>query len=139
MTPAFLALSVAVAAPALKDPPPKGPAVVGRWVATQVVISGQDAGQAAGLEYQFGPAGEWTIYRDGEPLAGPRSYTTDPKARPATVDLRENNSTYPGIFQVEGDTLTLLFRLDKTGPRPAAFDAPADGLMKVVMKRVKGD
>jgi uncharacterized protein (TIGR03067 family) len=102
-------------------------------------MSGKDIGQAAGLEYQFGPAGQWVISRDGTPLDGPRSYTTDPKARPAAVDLTENGNTYPGIFQVEGDTLTLLFRLDKGGARPAAFDAPTDGLMKVVMKRVKGD
>lgn len=135
MTPILLALTVG--APALKDPPPKGPAVAGRWVATEVVIGGQNNGQHAGLEYEFTATGTWVIYRDGRALSGPRSYTTDPKAKPIAVDLTENARTYPGILQVEGDTLTLLFRTDGKADRPAAFDAPPSGLMKVVMKRVK--
>ena len=139
MTPLLLGLALSVAAPALKDPPSKGPAVVGRWEATQVEIGGKDTGQHRGLEYEFNLAGAWIIYRDNKPLDGPRSYTTDPKATPAAMDLTENNSTYPGIFKVDGDTLTLVFRTSGGAVRPMAFEAPNDGLMKVVMKRVKAD
>lgn len=136
MNPSLFAVAMLVAAPALKDPSPKGPAVVGRWEATQVEIDGKDTGQHRGLEYEFNPAGTWIIYRDNKPLDGPRTYTTDPKARRATMDLAENNTTYPGIFKVEGDTLTLVFCTDGKTGRPAAFDGPADGTMKLVMKRV---
>lgn len=137
MTPLLLGLATAVGAPALKDPPPKGPAVVGRWAATQVEIGGTDTGQHMGLEYEFNPAGGWVIYRDNKALDGPRGYVIDPKAKPAAMDLTENKSTYPGIYKVEEDTLTLLFRTNGTADRPTAFDAPADGLMKVVLRRVK--
>jgi len=135
----LLGLALATGAPALKDPPPKGPVVVGRWEATQVVIGGQDTGQHTGLEYAFDPAGGWTIYRGAKALDGPRSFTTDSKLKPAAMDLTENGRTYPGIFKIEGDTLTLLFRTDGKADRPAGFDDAPDGLMKVVMKRVKAD
>jgi uncharacterized protein (TIGR03067 family) len=77
------------------------------------------------------------IYQDGRPLEGPRSYTADPTARPPAIDLVENADTYLGIFKVEADTLVVLFPMNAKDGRPARFDGPGAGQMKLVMKRVK--
>jgi uncharacterized protein (TIGR03067 family) len=133
----ILGLALVVGAPALKDKPPKGPPLVGRWAAADLVINGRADPQARGLEYEFTAGGGWVIYQDGRPLEGPRSYTADPTARPPAIDLAENADTYPGIFKVEADTLVVLFPMNAKAGRPAGFDGPGAGQMKLVMKRVK--
>jgi uncharacterized protein (TIGR03067 family) len=137
MTPTALTLTVIPSAPALKDAPTKEPPVVGRWVATQVLIGGTDNNQHEGLEYEFTADGTWIIYRDGKALDGARSYMIDLKAKPAAMDLTENSGgPYPGIFKIEGDGMTVLFAIGTKG-RPTGFDVPTDGLMKVLFKRAK--
>jgi uncharacterized protein (TIGR03067 family) len=137
MSPLLLGVALTVGAPALKERPPKAPPLVGRWAATELVINGRADPQAQGLEYEFTAEGGWAIYRDGQPLDGARRYTVDPRTKPAAIDLTENAATYLGISKVEGDTLVVLFPVNANGDRPAGFDAPGAGLMKVVMTRVK--
>jgi uncharacterized protein (TIGR03067 family) len=133
----LFSLALAVGAPALKDPPLKGAAVVGRWQATAVISNGSDINQHMGLEYEFTTDGHWLIYRGGQILDGTeRTYAADAKARPAAIDLTEQPKPYPGVFAVETDTLTVCFRTDG-GQRPAAVEARGHGLMTVVLTRVK--
>src|SRR5215213_8758454 len=116
MNPALLSavsLVLVAGAPALKDPPAKGPAVIGRWEATAVISNGADIRQHKGLEYEFTADGRWLIYRDGRVLDGKgRSYTADPKANPAVIDLTEGDKPYPGVYAIEKDSLTVCFRTD---------------------------
>jgi uncharacterized protein (TIGR03067 family) len=138
MPPAFLAVALAVSAPALKDKPAKGPALVGRWDCTSLVIDGQGSSQSEGLEYEFTADGNWLIYRNGQPLGErDRTYRLDPKAGPAVIDLTEYSNPYPGMFKVETDTLTMSFRTAGTD-RPADAGSTGKGLMTFTFKRVKG-
>jgi uncharacterized protein (TIGR03067 family) len=137
MTPLLLAATLVVSAPKLKDRPGADP-YLGRWAATNLLVNGQADPQWAGLEYEFGPAGKWTIYRNGEELSGgPRTYLADPKPRPAAMDLTEGvaGKPMPGIYKVEGDTLTVAFHIGG-GVRPGTFDG-APGVMTIVFSRVK--
>jgi uncharacterized protein (TIGR03067 family) len=135
---AFLAVALTVSAPALKDKPAQGPPLLGRWECTKLVLDGQDSPQWKGLEYEFTRDGQWLIYRDGQALAEKtRTYHLDPKAGPAVIDLTENPAPYPGMFQVETDTLTLSFRT-AGADRPADPGSTGKGLMTFTFKRVKG-
>ena len=138
MIPALLALASTVAAPALKDKPAKGPPLAGRWDCTSLVIDGQDSPQSNGLEYEFSADGQWFIYRNGQALAQPaRTYRLDPKAGRAVIDLTEGDAAYPGMFQVEADTLTMSFRT-AGADRPADPGSKGKGLMTFTFRRVRG-
>lgn len=134
----LLALTIVVGAPQLKERPDEGVSIQGRWVAQSVVVNGQPSGQMQVLEYEFTSKGDWIIYVQNKVLAGTRTYTANPKTKPASIDLseREDGFAYPGIFKIKGDTLTLTFRFEK-GERPAGFDDPPAQLMTFVMTRLK--
>jgi uncharacterized protein (TIGR03067 family) len=60
----------------------------------------------------------------------------DPRARPATYDLREDGSGrgFLGIYRIDGDTLTFCYNEEGKG-RPTAFDGPGKGQFTEVYKR----
>jgi uncharacterized protein (TIGR03067 family) len=132
-----LALAVAVAAaPAVKPRTAPDP-LLGRWAATAMHISGVPNDQWQGLEYEFTEAGGWVIYRDRRELPGPRSFTTDRKAKVPTIDLSENGQTYLGVYQVspDGQTLTVSFSTASKDGRPAGVEPGAD--RTIAFKRVR--
>jgi len=136
-TAAFLALALPLAAPQLKDKPARDP-LLGRWEATSMVVDLNADAEWQGLEYEFGPAGRWAIYKDGrEDSTGHKSYTADPTAKPAVIDLTEHGRTYSGVYAVgpAGDTLTISLTIPPNAGRPAGL-APAGGTMTVTLKRV---
>lgn len=127
--------AVVVAAPALKEPK-KENALVGRWKCQELVTSGQPSPGNEDLEYEFTADGKWVIYRQGNPLTGAdRTYKPVEDGKTKGIDLSEVANPYPGLFKVEGDTLTLIFRHAGLG-RPAGFD-DAEGTMRFTMSRVK--
>ena len=139
----FLALSLPLAAPALKDKAPRGPTIVGDWVAVKLVANGQEDGSAPAVRYGFTADGQWPGTRDGKPLPGPgRSYALDPKANPPAIDLtfdpaKGDQGKLFGIYELKGDTLTIC--MGSAGqPRPATFE-PGAGRTLIVLKRVKKD
>jgi uncharacterized protein (TIGR03067 family) len=137
MNVALLAAVLTVAAPQLKEKPAKIEPLLGRWSAQQIVIGGKDSTPGnEDLEYEFVANGQWIIYRNGKPLDGTRTWVCHPKARPAGIDLTEkkDGSPYPGIYEVDGDTLTVSIQTGG-GERPRDFDAPPSGIMTVVMRR----
>ena len=139
MSALLFGLALAVGAPALKDPPAKGPPLVGRWQATAVVSGGANINQAEGLEYEFTADGRWVIYRNGKVIdAKERTYRLDRAAGPAAIELTEFPRPYPGLYRVETDTLTLCFRTDGK-ERPDTVEARGDGLMTVVLTRARKD
>jgi uncharacterized protein (TIGR03067 family) len=132
----FLTLTLPLSAPTLKDRPEDDP-LIGRWADTSLVVDGRPDPQWRGGECEFRLGGRQVLYSDGaEVPGGPRTYKTDPRARPATIDLTEGDRTYLGIYKVEGDTLTLSIRHDRRGPRPTDF-GPARGVMTRTFTRVK--
>jgi len=139
MTPLVLGLALVAGAPNLKDPPPKGPPVVGRWECTALTVNGRADPQWRGLEYGFTSDGGWVIYRDGTDIDGiSRTYEADAKAMPAAIDVREraDGVAQPSIYRVERDTLTLSMRTERGGARPTDFQ-PGAGLMTFTFRRVR--
>ena len=134
-----IAGSLLVGAPALKDPPPKGPPLVGRWECTALTIGGKADARWRGLEYEFRADGRWVIYRNGRDIGRiSRTYTTDAMAGPGAIDLCEqaDGAGQPSLFKVDGHTLSLSIRTEKGGARPADFQ-PGDGLMTFAFRRVR--
>lgn len=87
---AFLALTLPVAAPKLKEKAPPGPEVVGRWLCTALDVDGRGNPQWQGLEYEFTADGKWVIYRNGQVIdSRARTYKLDPKAGPTAIDVDE--------------------------------------------------
>jgi uncharacterized protein (TIGR03067 family) len=141
----FLAASIVVGAPALKDPPKKDSGIVGEWVVESTMLGGKAGKVASTLRYEFTADGQWIIRRDGAAVkAVPRQYKVNEKANPATIDItyqKDGAGGQPpdmlGIYKIDGDTLTLCYT-PGGGERPTTFE-PADGVKVavLVLKRVK--
>jgi hypothetical protein len=135
-----LAFAVALgAAPALKSRPTPDP-LIGRWAATDMDINLKPDLQWQGLEYEFTPAGQWVIYRDSRELTGPRSFTTDSKAKVPTIDLTEDGKMCLGVYHVspDGKTLTVSMTTASGSGRPAGIE-PGGTTMTITFKRIKAD
>ena len=94
----FLALTIPLSAPALKDRPGQTPPLVGRWDCTSLVSDGQPSPQAKGLEYEFTVDGQWLIYRSGH---GRRSENRAQK-RPAANDCADDESGGNPLKNIRG-------------------------------------
>ncbi|HKB01653.1 MAG TPA: TIGR03067 domain-containing protein [Gemmataceae bacterium] len=126
----LLGLTLAVSAPALKDPP-QAADLIGLWEHERSVGNGKDQTQKrdAPLRYEFRKDGTYVIYEGDREMVGPRRYTFDPKAEPATLDTSTPRTpTDPAvslaIYRIEADRLTLC-KAPPGRDRPTAFDAPA--------------
>jgi uncharacterized protein (TIGR03067 family) len=139
---AFLMVPVAaMAAPALKDRPPKEPpSIVGEWVR----VGHTEAGTAVRPDPQphhqvFKADGTWEYSYGSGASPGGMSYVTDPKQDPPTIDIRmqAGPASWRGIYKVEGDTLTLCL-VKGDGDRPKKFESSPDLPTTVwVFKRVR--
>jgi uncharacterized protein (TIGR03067 family) len=139
---ATLLLALALGAPALKDPPKKGPTVVGEWEVESISTGGRQSNVGTGLRYTFTADGKWLIHRDGEELAPQlrRGFVLDARADPPAVDLvsntaANNSARFQGIFKVEGDTLTLCGTRQKGADRPTKFEAPDGSQVTIYVLR----
>jgi len=139
-----LVLALTVAAPALKDRPNKATDLTGEWVVESSVANGRP--RPTGKEpqrYVFAADGTWTIYRGERKLYGNRAYRTDPAADPPAITLKyeadlQDGTEAPGIYQVDGDTLTLCYSRSGVPSRPAAFASPAGSRLNlVILKRAR--
>jgi len=138
MPPLVLGLVLVAGAPKLKDPPPKGPPVVGRWECTALTINGRADPQWRGLEYEFTSDGGRVIYRDGTDIDGiGRTYEANAQAVPAAIDVceRADGTSQLALFKVDDDNLFLAIRTGN-GDRPADFE-PAAEVMTFTFSRVK--
>jgi uncharacterized protein (TIGR03067 family) len=139
----ILGVAVGVSAPGLKEPPKKDPGIVGEWVRESASMGGTTI-KLPDLQYEFTAHGLWITRRDGVAVKSyPDVYEWDSKADPPTIDkwplvrLDDNRAPSPmlGIYQLEGDTLTICLG---GNVRPKTFESP-DGSrnLLLVLKRVK--
>ena len=141
----LVGVALTLGAPALKDPPTRdAPGLVGEWEVESTLVAGRPRAQAGQpLRYRFTADGKWYSYRrDRRDGAAERAYHTNPKADPPSIDLVINPadqepSVNPGIYKVEGDTLTVCVRGRSSG-RPTAFESsPAVPTTLYIFKRVR--
>jgi uncharacterized protein (TIGR03067 family) len=143
VTPALLlALVLGVAAPAPKDAP-KAPAaespLLGEWVVESHVASGKLLRPIGKPERVKITKDRWIVVKDGESDA---NLTLDPTKDPPHIDVwvpvqgDEMDANARGIYKLEGDTLTVSYRLG--GERATKFESqPKSGVYLMTLKRVK--
>jgi uncharacterized protein (TIGR03067 family) len=137
----LIVAAIALGAPAPKDPPKKMPSVVGVWEMESLISAGTPRRLAAQpMRYEFTADSKWFTYR-GERKTPERTYSTNPKADPPTIDLNYDPSEQDppmgrGIYKVEGDTLTVCLVRNKE-PRPTTFESTREtATILYVFKRV---
>jgi uncharacterized protein (TIGR03067 family) len=138
------AVTIAIAAPALKEKPPKEPPIVGDWVRVDHTQAGTPVGPDHSTHHQiFSADGGWEYYY-GDPKGTTRgnSFVTDTRQSPPTIDIHlkpagQGTPNWRGIYKVEGDTLTLCL-VTGDRDRPKTFESSAQQPTTVwVFKRVK--
>jgi uncharacterized protein (TIGR03067 family) len=131
-----LVTALGLGAPALKPKPP-APSLIGEWVAQEISVGGKPDPVGVEVRWVFGADGTRTVFHGGERVAAGR-YTVDPGASPPAMDLDpEKHSTYPCVFRVEKDKLTVMVNWLQDR-RPTGFESlPGTRYMKYVFKRVK--
>jgi uncharacterized protein (TIGR03067 family) len=115
----------------------------GAWKQTSVWSQGNDAteGHKPYKLHWLIKADKITIYTKGKVDCGSWTYRIDPSRRPATLDLTVTGpagETYPCIYKLEGDRLTVLIQSFPKLGRPRDFQAwSGTGVGKHVFERVK--
>lgn len=140
----FLGLTVAVAAPAAKDPPKKEATIVGQWVGEKAVAGGKELPVPdGGIVFTFAADGVLSVTEQGPGKPDTGSYKVDPKKNPPEIDLippsTKKEPVMQGIYKLDGDTLTLCFRHGPPGTeRPNEFESPAGSdVIVMTLKRKK--
>jgi uncharacterized protein (TIGR03067 family) len=140
MTPMLLGLALTLSAPATKDPPKKDlPSLVGSWIG-ETGIKGGKPSPPEDASMEFSKDGTLIFKEKGKEIPG--SYKMDATPFPAQLDLTlgagGQNISFPGIYKIDGDTLTICFTF--MGDRPTKFESP-DGskTMLITLKRAKKD
>ena len=139
-SPLWVAVALAVGAPNLKTPPPQAPTLVGDWVIESMVFDGKAWAFPPGGVWQFRAGGRMVDRGPGEERAG--TYTADAQKDPAEIELGLIGPGWelPGIFRIDGDTLTICHVFGKEQPRPRKFESQAGSFhMLVTLKRAKKD
>ncbi|HEX4146522.1 MAG TPA: TIGR03067 domain-containing protein [Pirellulales bacterium] len=128
------------------------PKLLGTWRVVEATTQGhadtQEHLESLDWQWTFGASEITTrwLKRSSQPphrvktLKGNWTYTVDPARSPAWIDQRhgENSPATPGIYRIEGDTLTICScHDDKKAERPTAFESKADSTNGIlVLKRM---
>lgn len=131
-----IGLAVIIAAPAPKEAKKAPLTIVGDWSLESVSVFGMaqppDQSQKT---VRFAADGTTSTLNDNAaPLVS--KFTHDAKATPATLDMEKDGMKFPGIYKIEGETLTICLTIQ--GERPDTF-TPGTKNILYTMKRVKKD
>jgi uncharacterized protein (TIGR03067 family) len=144
-------LAVAVATGLLAAPVPKEKekakekdedVILGKWKTETVARAGGRA-PGAGVSdrtYTFAKDGKLTLDLGGQEAAV--EYKLDPSASPKTIDLimkadAQTTVTIPGLYELDGDTLTICLCESSKPTRPTEMKAEGKGVGLLKFKRVK--
>jgi uncharacterized protein (TIGR03067 family) len=140
----LLFATIALGAPALKDPPKKEINIAGEWIVESQTTGGQALKTTVERRYTFTADGKWSMSNNkakAKAASITRTYAIDTKTTPASIDMKASAALAQpnmlGIIKVQGDTLTLCYSRNGED-RPTAFESPEDStIILIVMKRAK--
>jgi uncharacterized protein (TIGR03067 family) len=143
--PLLIGVALAIVAPAPKEPPKKEPpSLVGEWVPESAVHGGKPHPHEPGATITFTTDGKCLLKEGKAGMRDEMTYRIDSKKNPPEIDLAETDAgmkgpqPMPGIYKIEGDTLTICLALNQK--RPTEFASPAGSdLMLIILKRAKKD
>jgi len=141
----LIGLAMLVAAPAPKAPPKKDPpSLVGEWIPESVIHGGKPHPNEPGTMITFTAEGKCLTKEGKDEKPDEMSYQINAKKDPPELDLIEPDGgmnpqkLMPGIYKIEGDTLTLCLSLNQK--RPTEFASPAGSdVILITLKRAKKD
>lgn len=138
----FAVIAVSLAAPGSKESKDAPAGIVGTWKLESSTLNGNPL-VVGHLTITYTADGKYEE-RSGEKVKN-GTYTVDPKKSPAELDSKEEPSgpvaapptvSWPRIYKIDGDTLTVCASADSK--RPNTFEAkPGSGLIVSVFKRQK--
>lgn len=131
-----------VAAPALKAPSAKDVGLEGEWVLVDQVIRGKPDKITRRFVLVFQADGVCLSGNGTDEATYHFHFVIDGTARPMEIDMKSHpkagDKWAPGIFRVEGDTLTVCQATSVDEKRPTKFEPSADPPNWLyVYKRVK--
>ena len=133
----ILGLAIIVAAPAPKEAKKLPSPLVGDWTIESVIILGMpEPMDQTRNTIDFSADGTFTTLSGNAAKPYTSKFTHDPKANPPQIELEKAGAKFPGIYKIEGDTLTICLTLE--GERPDKFVATAKTML-FTMKRLKQD
>jgi uncharacterized protein (TIGR03067 family) len=133
-TSTILTLGLVLAAPAPKKGEAEPGKLEGNWVVEKYIEGGMPVEKRSGMHMSLAD-GKIVMQEEKGPAIG---FKADPKASPSTLDLLAGTQTVPGIYKVEGDTMTICFPKGGKGERPTKFESPKDTeIVLMVLKRDK--
>ena len=123
---------------AQEDGEPEVTELEGTWEVVSHVISGRTYPQEliAGLPWRF-EENRWYKWRsDGEGWHRAGTFFLDPVTMPAEIDLTRRRFNFPGIYELDGDSLTICL-CNPGESRPDAFESTEDnGAILYTLRRV---
>lgn len=142
MTPAFLGLVLAIAAPAPKESPKPATAdnpLLGEWVVESHIASGKPIPIRDKPERVMITRDLWKV---GKELKTESNLSLDPTKDPPHIDVwvptQGEEARVRGIYKLDGDTLTVCYSLGTE--RPTKLESlPKSGNWLITLKRVKKD
>ncbi len=114
---------------------PTGQELQGKWVVKSFEYNGSEVERLKNAIREFKDGKYSLTPKTGEAIEG--AVTFDATQTPKAIDLDVNGRIIKGIYQLDGDTLTLCYNL-ASDERPSEFASKPDtSLIKVVHAREK--
>jgi uncharacterized protein (TIGR03067 family) len=143
-----VACVVGSAAGGLREPPADAERakLVGTWTVVSVEANGQKFPADAGRPFRFIFTADRATRKRGEQVESETGWRLDATRTPRWIDFTDpsgkETKTFPAVYELKGDELTLCFRTDvkkdAKPQRPMKFDGGAgSGQVLLVLKREK--